>query len=310
MDILQRKINDETDSALRAQRFSDLGVISLIDPELAKFQPFGLTIEQQYVHSQEVLEHRMKRLEPLGSYLEKINSIKFGNRFNPLDGSFDYPSDKQLTEKTSDEMRLAEGNLDTFWDRVDKGCKLKVGSSIDEKLNRILQLSPRELVRTPKWAELAAVKGAPRNPVPAALDSSNKQASIKLSVKSLKVFRSLFWRHDSSNSPAEISWRDFVAAMVEAGFVPEELYGSLCQFTPARFAHFGESVQLHAPWPLGLSGKIERKTALRVGCILGRRLGWEGAVFCRVEKGEVTAVVEGLRLFAGVLEGEKEEGEK
>lgn len=48
--------------------------------------------------------------------------------------------------------------------------------------------------------------------------------------RAFKGFKSLFFSPSSDASPGEVSWADFLHAMVSAGFTAEKLYGSVWQF--------------------------------------------------------------------------------
>ena len=75
--------------------------------------------------------------------------------------------------------------------------------------------------------------------------------------------------------PGEVSWTDFLHALVSTGFKPEKLYGSVWQFTPANL-DVERSIQFHEPHP---SGKIPFRKARQHGRRLFRAYGWRGEMF-------------------------------
>ncbi|CAK1357618.1 uncharacterized protein RHO25_008276 [Cercospora beticola] len=70
----------------------------------------------------------------------------------PTTERFGYPVDKRRTKETTDAMRLAEQNLDTFWNKVDELVHRNAGDLRNTAV-RELMLQPRLLHRTPEWLD-------------------------------------------------------------------------------------------------------------------------------------------------------------
>ncbi|KAI9772208.1 MAG: hypothetical protein M1839_002526 [Geoglossum umbratile] len=110
----------------------------------------------------------------------------------------------------------------------------------------------------------------------ASTDSRDAQPAFLVDRRAMKVFTMLFHIPSSRSSmPGEVSWTDFLHALISTGFKPEKLYGSVWQFTPANL-DVERSIQFHEPHP---SGKIPFCTARRHGRRLFRVYGWHGAMF-------------------------------
>lgn len=101
------------------------------------------------------------------------------------------------------------------------------------------------------------------------------QPTFSLNTRALKVFHTLFYTPTLNATPGEVSWVDFLHAMVATGFVPEKLYGSVWQFSPSGL-EVERSIQFHEPHP---SGKLSYRVARRYGRRLNRAYGWEGKMF-------------------------------
>lgn len=106
-------------------------------------------------------------------------------------------------------------------------------------------------------------------------DQPDTHPTFQLDARALKVFRTLFYTPSLTATPGEVSWTDFLHAMVSAGFKPEKLYGSVWQFRPTKL-DVERSIQFHEPHP---SGKLPYKTARRFGRRLNRAYGWGGEMF-------------------------------
>ncbi|KAH7064346.1 hypothetical protein BKA63DRAFT_586258 [Paraphoma chrysanthemicola] len=94
--------------------------------------------------------------------------------------------------------------------------------------------------------------------------------SVAIDKRALKVFKSLFHSPHSPDQPGEISWPDFLHAMVKAGFGAEKLQGSAWHFTPQNL-ELDCSIQFHEPHP---GNKLPFTWARRYGRRLTRAFGW------------------------------------
>jgi hypothetical protein len=108
-------------------------------------------------------------------------------------------------------------------------------------------------------------------------ESAEWKGAQKFAVnpRALKVFRSLFYTPSRGGTPGEVTWPDFLHAMVAVGFGPEKLYGSVWQFNPERLK-VGNSIQLHEPRP---TGKLQYQKAREIGRRLNHAYGWVGSMF-------------------------------
>jgi hypothetical protein len=103
-----------------------------------------------------------------------------------------------------------------------------------------------------------------------ATDVISKGCVFAVDKRAYKVFRSLFHSPESPDQPGEVSWPNFLHAMVKAGFGAEKLQGSAWHFTPQNIK-VGRSIQFHEPHP---SNKLPFTWAKRYGRRLSRAFGW------------------------------------
>jgi hypothetical protein len=93
--------------------------------------------------------------------------------------------------------------------------------------------------------------------------------------RALKTFRMLFFIPSTTNTPGEVSWTDFLQAMISVGFSATKMYGSAWQLQPSNL-DVKCSIHFHEPHP---SGKIPFRVARRHGRCLQRTYGWEASSF-------------------------------
>jgi hypothetical protein len=253
--------------------------------------------------------------------LLQFGGTKLVRHTDNLKTRFNYPAQKARTKANVDAMRAAEAHLDAFWAATDefvatKGGGLRVVSSIRE---RELQRTPpwAEPIAAPKakaarkqpvehsmdalLAPSAPQPVAPRRtkaktrgtadaelalaiPSPAeAFDDMDDEVAQTISVdsRSLKVFRSLFFTPDTSSQPGEIPWRDFVRAMMAAGFSAQKLRGSIWEFHSES-----ASILFHEPHP---HPKLPYTSARRIGRRLFRAYGWRSETFVLRGQSEASA---------------------
>lgn len=115
-----------------------------------------------------------------------------------------------------------------------------------------------------------------------------------------KFFALLFYDSSSREAPLELPWKDFIAAMANAGFRAEKMYLSMWQFTPN-----GQSmgIQLRKPWP---HGKMTPVIARQIRRTLEHHYGWTSETFVRVQPVEKPSLrrLVGLELCGNRTAGE------
>lgn len=172
------------------------------------------------------------------------------------------------------------------WVEPEKTSKQDPSDSIAVPLSEMCLDLERRTERTIDHASPAAkaartkTRGTPTETAAPAEPEANANAPVtlptfNLDARALKVFRTLFYTPSISATPGEVSWVDFLHAMVATGFRPEKLYGSVWQFSPS--AQIAErSIQFHEPHPVG---KLSYRVTRRIGRRLNRAYGWEGKMF-------------------------------
>jgi hypothetical protein len=106
------------------------------------------------------------------------------------------------------------------------------------------------------------------------LDSSPSR--VVVDKRSYLVFKALFFSPSARDVPSEVSWNDFVHAMVQRGFEAEKLHGSSWRFRPKTLGA-ERAIQFHAPH--GTMTKLPLNWARRYGGRLERAYGWTGETF-------------------------------
>ncbi|KAF1819949.1 uncharacterized protein K489DRAFT_62318 [Dissoconium aciculare CBS 342.82] len=113
---------------------------------------------------------------------------------------------------------------------------------------------------------------------------------LKVNSRALEAFKILFFTPSPNAIPGELSWNDFMYAMVSASFSAEKLYGSAWKFDSVvigdaanmaddKFSN--RSIIFHEPHP---SNKIPYWIARRHGRRLTRAYGWTAETFVLAEK--------------------------
>jgi len=127
-------------------------------------------------------------------------------------------------------------------------------------------------VKTRGTVNLARAEG---NDAPDSTDQTTLPISVTVDKRSHLVFKTLFFSPSARDVPGEVSWKDFVHAMVQRGFEAEKLHGSAWRFTPALDTE--RAIQFHAPH--GALSKLPLTWARRYGRRLEREYGWTGEMF-------------------------------
>lgn len=215
-------------------------------------------------------------------------------------------------------MRRAEQHLDSLWKKVDSLIEAKFDGRSLGDLFPALDFSGRELQRTSEWepdvlknrAELldapldssafshgteqsstklevtaakskvktrSAITSEAGQEVALSAPPSKKEV-FKLKLRSLQVFRTLFYQPSGITLLlGHIKWLDFVYAMtVSLGFTCQHLQGSAWQFAPPAGLSVQRSICFHEPHP---ETKMSIVMARQMGRRLNRVYGWDRESF-------------------------------
>lgn len=146
---------------------ADLGVVARARHEVDIYFPWAAGFDYYYAQHSDAIEgafnEQLKSLSKIPENFRGTVLAKFGD---PSDGKFNYPSDKKRTQKTTNDMRKAEGNLDAFWKAADLHYQKRGGRP---RINtRLSILESRQLERTPEWIE-------PIKPTKSTVSKTNEQ---------------------------------------------------------------------------------------------------------------------------------------
>ncbi|KAF1979664.1 hypothetical protein BU23DRAFT_548872 [Bimuria novae-zelandiae CBS 107.79] len=220
---------------------------------------------------------------------------------NPSNGKFRYPVNARQTREGTFQMCAAEAALDKFWGLADTVFRKMRGKCPYDLVKSIVE--ERTLERTPPWTFItrfpnsAAVTQNAHDVDKHVTGSLNKLSiSQKTKVKTRgttdrqvsngtsvaeplnarqevkivvdervdRVFKTLFHSPHSANRPRELSWGDFLHAMVSVGFSVEKLQGSSWHFA-AQDGSISRPIQFHEPHPMkNLSFNVARRYGRRL----------------------------------------------
>ncbi|KAF2274260.1 uncharacterized protein EI97DRAFT_451823 [Westerdykella ornata] len=276
---------------------------------------FGLhTITDEIGHS---LEHDRAVKAAISPWVASHLSSLSTPWARKIEDGVDQNEDKLLSTyaqtfgKTVEAARAAESNLDTVWKELDQHYRasgsrksphdLRTAPWVEkEKQDTVSEgIYDRHAFSGIRWSYLAASISCTINRASMCSkhlftikSSSARDEDIGASIiphetvdtkpvfrvdrRAYKVFKSLFYSADH-DLPGEISWFDFLHAMVTVGFSAERLHGSAWNFA-VNGSDIGveRSIQFHEPHP---SSKVPFHVGRRYGRRLARAYGWSGDAF-------------------------------
>ncbi|TGO44513.1 hypothetical protein BCON_0505g00060 [Botryotinia convoluta] len=181
--LMQDPEGSKNISSYIADRFSDLAILSRALYEVENYQPWAATFDDEYNnnHQGEVLRITMKDFVFNKDYLGYMDSVLKGIvQYCMLgDGKFKYPVNKKRTKQNTEQMILAEKNLDFFWDKFDANWKKLTRKNIDACFGGHPPRKRGEIQRTSVWVE---------------------PSQIKATTQSQKASSTQEWAHDEENN--------------------------------------------------------------------------------------------------------------
>jgi hypothetical protein len=135
--------------------FFELAVLADIRDRIEQFHPFSKTW-----YAEDVVETRQvaKRMDKFFERVEHIiEAVKYGSMFtrslrNPLDGRFNYPSDKRRTADNVRELQKAEVALEAYWTQIEYGMAF-FGLSLRLFLEEHLSKDRNQVHTTNDWED-------------------------------------------------------------------------------------------------------------------------------------------------------------
>lgn len=155
MDELERLMESDNHarsfiSSWVAREISNLSVLSQCLHQIDLYQPWAPTWQEEVDDKRNELDVKTvltkAQLVMYNTGL-KFDELRVASLGNPSKGRFYHPSDGPQTQKHTEAMRRAEGNLDAFWAEVDKQL-LPLASTRIKKI-----LSEHKSQRTSPWTE-------------------------------------------------------------------------------------------------------------------------------------------------------------
>ncbi len=159
MDEIERLIRD--DPSQRAL------ITSSVAKKLSEVAAFGKLGQQLNQHQPKIQCSKyesisIKHAEERANITQRIHRIlqdaNFSKYTTPI-SRFDYPSSKKRTQQTVEKMRLEEGKLDEFWQRVDDHFTARCGETLHQLMQN--KITARELQRAPPWEPPERLPPAP-----------------------------------------------------------------------------------------------------------------------------------------------------
>ncbi|KAF1951014.1 hypothetical protein CC80DRAFT_528569 [Byssothecium circinans] len=140
-----------------ADILSDLSVISEGLRQLQMYQPWAQTFEDSLVEKEKGIKkefaQRTKNWSLVMDAIEGPNNATIVRLGQPSGRKFHYPAEKRRTKESVEAMRLAEKNLDEFWQAVDQNMRSRSGKRLESTALWHFLSQERILVRTPKWVD-------------------------------------------------------------------------------------------------------------------------------------------------------------
>ncbi|KAI0004853.1 hypothetical protein F4779DRAFT_621201 [Xylariaceae sp. FL0662B] len=233
----------------------------------------------------------------------------------PTNNQIRYPINKPRSKKNTEIMIMAEEQLDTFWQDLQRSLTTK--GIMTPLLAGIL--SQPGVQRTKPWVEPEHTPSHVVNNhfessfvVPGVAEVTNLRSEIshptrvkpktrgvsdesyetvdqgtdteltetpecrfKLSSRALNVFKTLLYDDSGDTQQGRIPWKDFLFAMTSMGFASEKIFGSAWHFQPTDET-MHRSIQFHEPHP---TPQLSYVVAKRYGRRLNRAFGWTGDMF-------------------------------
>ena len=122
MDELERLVETEREQKQRLSGWvrsfvSDLALLAQMKNQLNLYQPWASTFETDAVdHGEAIKADFSDSIFSLSEYMKAAKSLpSIGSLVTPLRDKFNYPTDRPRTKQTTDALRAAEKNLDSFW---------------------------------------------------------------------------------------------------------------------------------------------------------------------------------------------------
>ncbi|KAF7881481.1 hypothetical protein EAF00_011850 [Botryotinia globosa] len=148
-------------SSYIADRFSDLAILFRALSEVDNYQPWAATFDKYNKnHQGEVLRITMTDFVFNKDYLPYIDSVLRGilPYCMPGDGKFKYPVNKKRTKQSTEQMILAEKNLDFFWEKFDANWKKLTRKNIDGCFGGHPPRKRGEIQITSSWVKSLPIK--------------------------------------------------------------------------------------------------------------------------------------------------------
>ena len=157
LDEIERMVrsngrNRERVSSWVPRILSDLSLLAELRRQMGLLNPGP--VRQKAISIEEQGKEFSGRMRLFFRIFKTFNKAMMGMTLvgsgTPL-SKFNYPSEKILNATITKQLQQSEGNLDSFWEEVDKQFHTLGGEDLHSLLTGILP--PRELRRTPDWEE-------------------------------------------------------------------------------------------------------------------------------------------------------------
>jgi hypothetical protein len=163
-----------------ARELSEFGLAARIKHELDLYQSDTRFDDAWGDYCTEIREDFSLRFAKFANLQDVLQDSPLQRKISGMgsltEGRFFYPSDKKRTRQTTDDMRKAEANLDSFWAAIDRHYQLKTGKILDDDIVQEWY-GGRHMERTPEWIE----------PVKATKKMSNQDRNFTQSLSLLRI---------------------------------------------------------------------------------------------------------------------------
>ncbi|KAI1659909.1 hypothetical protein F4813DRAFT_352365 [Daldinia decipiens] len=226
-----------------------------------------------------------------------------------LTGESKYPIREPRSREVVKKLRETEASFDHFWikalDQLQRARVLEVcaTSVFSRRLRRTEPWEEPQIEQTKskkkivgkntnqlsdefirqEISEAGKLANTAKESVNSKMNGSTAEHRIypfKVDSRTFEVFSTLLFDGPDPSNLGEVSWDDFVHAMLAMDFTAEKLFGSAWQFKPTIGLDSDlSSIIFHEPY---MGGKLEYAMIKHYGRRITRTLKWESHMFIRV----------------------------
>ncbi|CAG7932207.1 unnamed protein product [Penicillium olsonii] len=210
------------------------GCVDEIKAEFAERGAFAYPIhKRRNKDNVEALRSAESRLDAFWAVIDQLMKAKAGDLHGTaVQALLSQPRTLQRTREWVESEKTASAPVTQtqnpeFYDWV---FYRPISSAYSETPAKSLSVAqPKTKMKT--HGKAAPQEEDPESEIPQGPGSVDIQPTFYVDARTLKVFRIIFFNPDTTSTPGEIPWYDFLHSMASVGFTAMKLYGSVWQFS-------------------------------------------------------------------------------